>query len=562
MLFWTLVMAGCVPLLVAGSQRWLAFDDWTLLITRRRVLETQGFLDFLLLPHNEHWLPGLMFWDLGLASAFGINSYLPWTMTVVAALVLTAWILRTLMTDIGMTPLAAALAAPAVMIWSDFGGSLTWVPETVFVLYLALVLAHLTIVVTHRDTTVRREVTGASLSLLAVLLHTGAAAAVLPVVGVLALQRRWRAAALSAIPLGVYGLWLVTWGQNPEVFADLLQREGGFTEAGDLSRPEFAWLISGQGFRFIAGPAAPFVWAALVVGGLVIAWRRRSEQIGAVLLALVAMSVIAVGAITQSRSDLGSLASDSPQSRYAVLAALPLLPVAGLLLQTAVSLVVRRSRAPRVVAAGAITALACWLVAASVGAAALRPEDKATVLSRSGRDTMAAMISTPATRETRPDLALIPVLFDLDVSGVWDLHEWGWFDPEPVTDARLLLEIQARFLVDSSPRRPADSIALLLPGEQVVVTPANGCWALAPRDGGATNRTAIDTSDGPTWFTVGAGAENISVQARRGGERSRWHSLLVDPDTGDVRVHPDSGVEIVLELTGPVTICDAIVETG
>lgn len=562
MLFWMLVVAACVPLFVAGSQRWLAFDDWTLLITRRRVLETQGFLDFLLRPHNEHWLPGLMFWDLGLASMFGIDSYLPWTMTVVAALVLTAWILRNLMVAIGMTPLSAALAAPAVMIWSDFGGSLTWVPETVFVLYLALVLAHLTVVVTHRDTTVRREVAGASLSLLAVLFHTGAVAAVLPVVGVLALQRRWRAATLSAVPLGVYGLWLLTWGQKAEVFADLLRRESSFTPAGDLSRPQFAWLIGGQGFRFIAGPVAPFVWAALVIGGLVMAWRRRSGQVGVVLLALVAMSVIAVGAITQSRSELGSLASDSPQSRYAVLATLPLLPVAGLLLQTAVLRVVHRSRAPRAVAAGAVAALACWVVAASVGAAAWRPEDKATVLSQSGRDTMAAIISTSATRETRPDLALIPVLFDLDVSGVWDLHGWGWFDPEPVLDQERLLTVQARFLVYGGNRLPDDLPARLAPGAAVVVTARDECWTLSPRNTTSGNRTTIDTSDGPVVLEVVDGASNIRVQARRGDDRSPWHPLLADPETPDVRVHPDPGVQIVLEFTGPATLCGVTLDGG
>ena len=560
--FWTLVVASWWPLLIAGSHRWLAFDDWTLLITRQRVLESQGFLDFLLRPHNEHFLPGLMFWDLGLASIFGIDSYFPWTVTVIAALVLTVWILRRLMVTIGMSPLAAALAAPAPLLWSDFSGSLAWVPETVFVLYLALVLGHLTLVVADRATSVRREVAGAGLSTAAVLFHTGAAAAVLPVVGILVLQRRWRAAALSSIPLAIYGTWLLTWGQKGEVFGDLLRREGGDAVAGDLSKIEFAWTIGGQGFRFLAGDGAPFVWAALVVGGLALAWRKRHEPAGAVLLALVAMSVIAVGAVTHTRSAVGSFVKTSPQSRYAVLAVLPLIPVAGLLLQTGVRWAAQRTRWPRTIAISSAAVLAWGFGAAVLVAAVGRPEDEGVTVTHSVRRTMAAIISTPGTRASRPDLALMPEFFDLDVSGVWELHDWGWYDPAPSADTGRMLAMQAKFMIYGEPRRPGDGRARIRPGAAITRTQVGDCWTLTPDDPTTENRTVVDPSDGPVVFAVTDGAENISIQARRDGLRSPWFALLADPESDDVRVHPDPGVEIFLELTGPVTVCDADIGRG
>jgi len=561
-LFWSLVTAACVPLFVTGSGRWLGFDDWTLLITRQRVLTSQGLLDFLLRPHNEHFLGGLMFWDLGLASLFGIDSYLPWTITIVAALVFTAWVLRRLMERIGVSPLAASLVAPTVMIWTDFGGALSWAPETVFVLYLALVLTHLTLVVSEGQTSVRRETAGMALSLAAVLMHSGAAAAVVPIVGVLLLQRRWRAAALSSIPVAFYGTWLLTWGQKEEVFGDLLRREGGEYVAGDLSKFEFARAIGGQGFRFLAGGAGSFLWSVLVVGGLALAWRQRRDPVGAVLLVLVAMSVIAVGAVAQTRSAVGSFVTTSPQGRYAVLAVLPLLPIAGLLLQNGVRWVASRTRWPRTIAISSAAVLACGFTISILVAAVGRPEGEGVTVTNSVRRAMAAIISTPGTRQSRPDLALMPDFFDLDVSGVWALHDWGWYDPAPVAELRELLKVQARFFVHGEPRHPDDAPALLRPAASMMVDTIGRCTRLTPTNEADDNRVIIARSDSPVVFAVTEGAENIDVQARRDDARSGFFSLLSDPETDDIRVHPDAGVQIVLELTGPVTICDADVEQG
>jgi hypothetical protein len=560
LLFWILSAAGAASLVWRGRPRWFTFDDWTLLVTRRRVWETEGLLDFLLLPHNEHLLPGLTLWDIGLASIFGIDSYLPWTLSIVAALVFIAVVLRRAMHDIGVPSMVAAASAPVVMVWPDFAGALSWAPETVFILYLALGVAHLLLVLgDHVDD--RRAALGALLSTLAILFHSGAALTTGVIVLVLVASRRWRAATWSALPLLGYGLWFLTWGQKPEVFSETLRR---FTDpvqvSADSDKFQFVRIIAGQGFRFLMPVGGWFVWVAIVACGAFLAVRRWGTTTGRVVSALTGSSILAVAAITVSRSRVGAFADTNPQSRYAVLVVVPLLPLIALelwLAATGLRALLSRTRlggawTTRLSTATITVCLAALVIA---GILATERDTQAVTTSRSVRRVMSAIVSTPSTRETRPDIALIQVLFDLDVGGVWSLVDWGWFSPDRITDPEVLLIPQVRFLVAGGLRRSTDDpVALRLSDTIDRHARGDGCVVLSPL--AEPNRVFLVRGSGPSYMAVPEGARNIELRAQRDGVRSEWFRLSGDPTTADFRILSDPDVDLVIRLLGPATFCD------
>lgn len=557
--FWILSAVGAVSLVWRGRPQWFAFDDWTLLIARRHVWETDGLVDFLLLPHNEHMLPGLTLWDIGLASIFGIDSYLPWTLTIVAVFVFTAVVLRRVMAAIDVPPLLAAAWAPVVMVWADFGGALTWAPETVFVLYLALGLAHLLLVVPD-TVSHQKAAAGAALSAVAILLHSGAALSSGVIVLVLVAARRWRAAGWSCLPLGGYAVWLVTWGGRPPVAnAVLWQGADPATAAGTTGWLPLTRAIAGQGFEFLAGPAGGAVWFAVVAGGIVLVWHSRSTAQGRILAALTGMSVLAVGAIVQSRSNIGSFVVSSPQSRYSVLVVLPLLPVVALELYAIARWITPRLGGDRARARHALVLLATGSFAVAVAVHTTR-DTKNTQISFAVRRTMAAIASTPSTRDSRPDVGVMPVKFDLGVGGVWSLIDWGWYDPEPTTDSVALLTTQVRFLVTGGVRRPDDEPVTLRPDDRVEGTDdGDGCVTLIPR--AESNRTLIIREPGPAFLLITEGAENVELQARRDDHRSEWNRLTLDPTTSDIRILSDPDVDLSIRLSGPATFCETSIQT-
>jgi hypothetical protein len=283
--------------------------------------------------------------------------------------------------------------------------------------------------------------------------------------------------------------------------------------------------------------------------------------------ALVGLSLVSLAALTVSRAEIGALVDASPQSRYSVLIVMPLLPLIALELHLAwqwfrVRLTRTRLGEARTTQVMAIAGAACIAVFSMAVITSTEREGDRVRTSRLIRRTMSAIVSTPSTRETRSDIALMPFFFDLDVGGVWSLVDWGWFEPEEVTDPKNLLAIQARFLVYSGLHEPSDDPVTLHLGADVESDRGEGsCVSLSPLSD--SNRVALIRGTGPSFMVITDGAENVELRALRDGVRSNWHRLLDDPTTSDVRILSDPEVDLVMRLLGPATFCEtSVIDTA
>ena len=327
-MFWLLSAAFAVGLFVAYRDSWwFMFDDLTMFGSRLEAHDQHGVADLLLRRHFEHLMAGTIAWNLVLGKLFGLMSYTPWMATIVVALVGAAAAVRSTMRALGLPSLFAAAAAPMLLIWGSFGSVGFWMPETVFAVTAALFLAQL-LLADHDGAVSRRDVVGAALGCLAVFVHSAAVVGVVGVVVLMLARRRRRAALLAAVPVACYGLWRVTYGRQPNIF----RNQSALDAALGPRRHDLGEMLA-----FIARTIGStvhqrfaLVWAVLVVALAAQALRSLRGQGRPFRLAVVLVSValVDVCALAWARSSITSFVAAEIPGRYAVMVAMPLLPVA------------------------------------------------------------------------------------------------------------------------------------------------------------------------------------------------------------------------------------------
>jgi hypothetical protein len=192
-----------------GRGGWFTFDDWDLLSKR-----TVGSLHDLMLPHGDHWstLPIIVYRFLWWV--FGIRSYVPYQLTVLALHLTAVALLRVVMRRAGCAPWTATIFASALVFFGVAADTILVAFFMTFVGSLAFGLAHL-LLADHDGPIDRRDALGL-LAGLAGMLFSGVAVTMVAVVGFSTLMRRgWRGAALHTAPLGaLYLVWLIVIGRK------------------------------------------------------------------------------------------------------------------------------------------------------------------------------------------------------------------------------------------------------------------------------------------------------------------------------------------------------------
>lgn len=317
------VVAIAVPLLLwIGSYRWFFGDEWSFLTSR------SFSVDGLFAPHNQQHLvalPVLVY--RALYSVVGLNAYWPYQLVVIVLHVTVAALLRLIMRRAGVDPWIATAAAGAFIFLGAAEDNILWAFQMTFVGALAAGLGQI-ILADHDGPIDRRDWLGLGCGFVA-LLCSGQAPALIMGAGVVCLlRRRWWAAILHTVPLGlIYLAWV-----NLEEVSTLYRVEGQpFT-----LRAYGVWMREAAFGLFMGiGHFAP--WAILIaaglVAGIVLAWRSDGTACflrrAGVPLVLVLVCVVTMTTAAPSRFFLGVEASRA--GRYiGVMAALtmPILAVA------------------------------------------------------------------------------------------------------------------------------------------------------------------------------------------------------------------------------------------
>jgi hypothetical protein len=248
-----------VLFLVFGHSQWFFLDDWDFLANR----DARDLGD-LLRPHNEHWstLPILVYralWRL-----FGLRTYVPYQLIAILLHLTAAALLRRVMRRAGVGPWIATAAASLFALFGAGSQNIVFAFQMAWDASLILGLTHL-LLADHDGPVDRRDWLGL-LAGLAGVLCSGVAVPMTVVVGLAALMRRgWRAALFHTAPLGlVYVVWWLAFA-----------RDRYTTASGSIDVVvRFVW----NGFAAAFGemgqlPGAGFALGALLVVGLVLAWR-------------------------------------------------------------------------------------------------------------------------------------------------------------------------------------------------------------------------------------------------------------------------------------------------
>jgi hypothetical protein len=309
-----------VLFLIFGHSQWFFLDDWDFLANR----EARDVGD-LLRPHNEHWstLPILVYralWPL-----FGLRTYVPYQLIAILLHLTAAVLLRRVMRRAGVGPWIATAAASLFALFGAGDQNIVWAFQMAWSASLVLGLTHL-LLADHDGPVDRRDWLGLFAGFIGVLC-SGVAVTMTVVVGLAALMRRgWRAALFHTVPLGL--LYLVWW----LAFA----RDRYATASGSVD-VVVGFIATGLAATFGEMgqvPGAGFALGALLVTGLILAWRgldlaqlrKRAAVPGALLIgAALFLAIAGVG----RAADFGSSAARASRYLHIVAAlSLPALAVA------------------------------------------------------------------------------------------------------------------------------------------------------------------------------------------------------------------------------------------
>jgi len=254
-----------------GNYFWFHGDEWDFLVTR-----DAGSIGDLLSPHNEHIsvLPILVYramWHL-----FGLHSYDPYQLCVIALHLTAAVLLRAVMRRSGVNPWIATAAASVFVLFGPGEENIIWAFQIGFTGTLAFGLAQL-LLADHAGPIGRRDWAALGFGVLG-LLSSGLSPLMTAVVGAVVLVRRgWRPALVQTVPLGVaFVAWWITIG--PDQITDPYKRSTDWGEIVHFVRDGVVATFEG----LAAGSALlAALYGVVLVAGLGVAWwtRPRAERL-------------------------------------------------------------------------------------------------------------------------------------------------------------------------------------------------------------------------------------------------------------------------------------------
>ena len=313
-------------LLNLGSFFWFFRDDW-LFITDRELSDPGDLFE----PHNAHWSTVPIVAFRLLYAAFGVRSYLPYQMVVVAVHLAVIVLIRAIMRRAGVTPWLATAFAAAGLLFGPGREDILWAFQIGFTGSIMFVLLQL-VLADHDGPIGRRDVLALVAGVLGLMSSSPAVVLVAAMTLAVLIRRGWKAALFQSAPLGVIYVAY-------NVLAD--------PETSPAARPEIdvmvEWVRNGQGALFVGlGQHRPLVIALialLIVGTAVHLWAPGPKaaptawgrlQAMAAPAALFGATFVFMLVSVQSRWFIGPQGARAGRYLYFyAICTLPLLAVAG-----------------------------------------------------------------------------------------------------------------------------------------------------------------------------------------------------------------------------------------
>lgn len=395
--------AALLVLLAIGRDQWFWWDEWAFLVP-----EHPG----LLVPHVGHWSTSPLVLTLALKSVFGLNSYLPFLVVVLAVHLAVTHLLWRVMRRVGVHPALATAFAVLFALLGAAAENILWAFQVGYIGGMALGLASV-LMVDRVGLTVCRSAVGMVMAVLS-LTFAGTAIPLVVAGTIVVLVRRGRRAALlfAGIPGAVFTIWylLVSRPADPSGIA-----VDNLTDAL-VGVPEFAALMYSDGYGVVLPVSA--AGAAIVV--LIVLWAVRNAALGTgralAAYALVVASVVFAVMTAATRMDFGEGAPSLGRYVYAIVAMT--MPLAAL----AVSAITQR-RASRMAALVVICALTLYNTGKLIDVATFEASREREV-----REIFSASVALALDEPGRFDLAALPapvVAPDVTLGDLLELHRSG-----------------------------------------------------------------------------------------------------------------------------------------
>ena len=537
-LHWMTLAAGAVFLLWVNRHQWFNVDEWAWIVDR-------GILGSpvrgLLVPHNEHWSTApIMVWR-GLFTVFGVRTYTPYLLVMVAAHLVTTHLLWRLLLRVGVDAFVATVACVPFIVLGAGSENLTQAFQFSLIVPLALGFGAL-LLIPDRGPFGSRDVVVVAVLVFA-LMWSGIAVTMVVVVGLFGLLARGIkvAAAIVIPPALVYLLWFALWGHD-----DTAGDADPITVAVQ-KLPEFAWEGLTSTVDDVSGVVGIGATVLVLLGLFAILRLRPSDPADARVLASAGGAVVFLLLTGVRRTSLGIETAGS--ERYVYIVAALLLPLTALAVDRAL-----RGRSLRWTAILAATALVVTVQISELNREAthwaqIEQEQKHRILATvplvredPDRDFLAA---SPAPTFS-PDVtaAVIGRLADdgklpgnVDVTGADRVTALTYLqvtlegDPRPrrARSVPVVESVRGGDLVpgvdpgcfDVVPRSPRVRLVVQLPSPAPIrVEPGeNGSIAFALTEGGATGRTRELTVGGgiPGWLNVNVPGSSMELSLKSMG---------------------------------------------
>jgi hypothetical protein len=502
------LVAAAPVLLWVGRDHWFFLDEW--LVLPRGGLTAPGYLD----AHNGHWITVVQL-DYRLNfRLWGLGTYLPYQVPVVAAHLASAALLRITMLRVGVR---GWLATAIALVFVFFGAGRDNITFGFQISMTGSLLAGLALLLLadRPGPVARADRWGLVVGVLG-LMTSSVFLAMLVGVGVAVLIRRGiRVAAFYAVPLGlVYGTWYLLYGAGE---GDPMRLTGDTVRfAGRMIGAVFSSLSAG-------GPAGAALAAVAGVGiGAAVQQARRKgdRQAASLLVGLATAWLVFAGLTALGRAESAQTADLHDTSRYLHVGAALALPA---------------------VAAG-VERLARWRTAAGVLAGLLLAVGvpgnldelgETDPLFLSGIDLfgpdseaiVGAMAHSPLVDEVPPGHVLPTIEPRVQLTAGWlARHGADGRIPRPAGPSREVELTAANLLVldpvDPDPAatcepRPATDVVTLDGGDEIRF---EGALELAVVDGDDASSSRLFTSPGPSAVRALAGPVDVAIE--RGSPRA------------------------------------------
>lgn len=491
--FGAALVLGFLAMLAINRHSWFTADDFAYLYKSNEVFEKGDYVDWLLSPHNEHWamLPVVIFRVL--FAVFGMNHFLPYLVPVLVAHLVALVILRALMVRAGVRYWVATGLCIAVIIFGGGAQNLNWAFQIGFVGSVMFGLAQI-LCVDHDGPINARDLLGLLFGFLAISTQGPGITMVIIATLLLVFRRRFRAAALQAVPLAtIYLVWFLAYGRGParpETTPYLLAQVPSYIWTGVTNALNGLLQMPG---------AAVVALVVLIAAVLVIGPTQRAATATAMFVGIVVFFAInAYGRISLGPQQAG-------ESRYVYVAGLLAAVALGLAL-CAVPLDGRRRWIPALL-------IISWMAVANTALYYVTSTDAAAVR-RDDRRLVTAMAAVPGIDQADPNARPIPGAPDVSVGRTIRYTDDGSLLRNPNPSAATLLTVANGALVMTGPAHGVPAGARFVAGpERVPIAGTAGCATL--------------TGASPQSITIGPGTIDVTLT-----EPGNATTTLQDPVAG------------------------------